>query len=242
MKFCPNCGAPIEEGHKFCANCGEKLPVSDMPAEPVYTDDPALLSNPVLNQSPNFDTPAAKTEKIPELTLEPDLWGLPAAAKPAEPAAPAAAAASAAAVAQAPSYASVMEDIPYDNDLRREQEERRRHKEEELRRLEEARRKREEQRAAEPAPDNVPDDYTMSRPLPEEEPVPQLQDETLMLVWSIILTALCSIPGLVGLIKTIKARKAPTLALKARLLSSAKIWLIIGTVFRAMVFLGNLFG
>ena len=41
MKFCPNCGAPIEEGHKFCANCGAKLAAPEMPSEPVYTDDPA---------------------------------------------------------------------------------------------------------------------------------------------------------------------------------------------------------
>ena len=26
MKYCPNCGAPIEEGHKFCANCGTAKP------------------------------------------------------------------------------------------------------------------------------------------------------------------------------------------------------------------------
>ncbi len=245
MKFCPNCGAPVEEGHKFCAACGEKLSASDMPTEPVYTDDPALLSNPVLNQSPGFDAPAAKAEKVPELTLEPDLWGMPTAAQPAEPAAPAAAAvaASAAAAAEAPSYASVMEGVQYDNDLRREQEERRKHREEELRRLEEARREREAQAAQNPAPDNVPDGYTMSQPeyVPAEEEVPQLPDETLMLAWSIILTSLCSICGLVGLVKTIKARKAPTLGLKTKLLSSAKVWLIIGTAFRVMTLLGGLF-
>ena len=76
MKFCPNCGAPIEDGHKFCANCGEKLdapaPV-EMPPEPVYTDDPALTQNPVLNTTPSFDAPAPKEEKVPELTLDPDL-------------------------------------------------------------------------------------------------------------------------------------------------------------------------
>jgi len=25
MKFCPNCGSPIEEHHKFCGNCGASL-------------------------------------------------------------------------------------------------------------------------------------------------------------------------------------------------------------------------
>ena len=221
MKFCPNCGAPIEEGHKFCANCGAKLAAPEMPSEPVYTDDPALLNHPALQSTP-APVPPAREEKVPELTLEPDLWGMPQAAKPAEAAAPAAASAAApaaaAAAVQAPSYASVMEGVEYDNDYRREA-----------------------QAAQNPRPDNVPNDYTMSQSAPVEEEVPQLPDETLMLVWSIILTVLCSIPGIVGLVKTIKARKAVSLVQKAKLLSSAKIWLIIGTAFYAMAFLGNLF-
>ena len=63
MKYCPNCGAPIEDDHKFCANCGEKLeaPASVvMPPEPVYTDDPKLKQDPVLGVSPSFDAPAPK--------------------------------------------------------------------------------------------------------------------------------------------------------------------------------------
>ena len=40
----------------------------------------------------------------------------------------------------------------------------------------------------------------------------------------------------------VKARKAISLAQKAKLLASAKIWLIIGTAFYAMAFIGNLFG
>ena len=79
MKYCPNCGTPVEDGHKFCANCGAKLAVPErvvMPPEPVYTDDPALKEDPVLSASPAFDAPAPKEEKVPELTLEPDLWGL----------------------------------------------------------------------------------------------------------------------------------------------------------------------
>ena len=63
-----------------------------------------------------------------------------------------------------------------------------------------------------------------------------------MLIWSIILTVMCNIPGIVGLVKTVKARKAISLAQKAKLLASAKIWLIIGTAFYAMAFIGNLFG
>ena len=41
MKFCPNCGAKLEEGVKFCIECGTKvvrpeLPAYESPAEPVY--------------------------------------------------------------------------------------------------------------------------------------------------------------------------------------------------------------
>ena len=41
MKFCPNCGAKLEEGVKFCMECGIKVirpepPAYDPPAEPVY--------------------------------------------------------------------------------------------------------------------------------------------------------------------------------------------------------------
>ena len=242
MKFCPNCGAPIEEGHKFCANCGAKLAAPEMPSEPVYTDDPALLNHPALQSTPAPEAPAQNGEKVPELTLEPDLWGMPQAAKPAEAAAPAAASAAApaaaAAAVQAPSYASVMEGVAYDNDYRREQEERR--KREEARRLwEEEQRRREAQAAQNPRPDNVPNDYTMSQPVQEEQEVPQLPDETLMLIWSIVLTVLCSIPGIVGLVMTIKARSLP-LELKIRKLNTAKIWLIVGTALYALGFLGNL--
>ena len=247
MKFCPNCGAAVEEGHKFCANCGEKLPQAEMPKEPVYTDDPALLNNPALQSTP-APVPPAQEEKVPELTLEPDLWGMPQAAKPAEAAAPAAASAAAAAAAaaapaaaavQAPSYAGVMEGVEYDNDYRREQEARR--KREEARRLwEEEQRRREAQAAQNPRPDNVPSDYTMSQPQ-QEEPVYQLPNETLLLIWSIVLTAMFSLAGLIGLIKVVKARKEPSTARRSKLLSSAKIWLIVGTVLHVLPFLAELF-
>lgn len=226
MKYCPNCGAPIKEGHKFCANCGAKLAAPEMPSEPVYTDDPALLSNPALQLAPAPEAPVQSGEKIPELTLEPDLWGLPQAAKPAEAptaatAAAAATAATAAAAVQAPIYAAVMEGVEYDNDLRREEEARR--KREAARRLwEEEQRRRQEAAAQNAWPDNVPNDYTMAQPAQEDETVPQLPDETLMLIWSIILSCLCSIPGIVGLVKTVKARKAFSLAQKTKLLSSPR--------------------
>ena len=67
-----------------------------------------------------------------------------------------------------------------------------------------------------------------------------LLNENLLLAWSIVLTALCSIPGIVGLVKTIKARKLP-LTERLRLLNSAKIWLIVGTALYALGFIGGLF-
>ena len=244
MKYCPSCGAPVEEGHKFCANCGEKLTASELPKEPVYTDDPALLQNPALNQGPAFDAPAAGDEKVPELTLEPDLWGLGAAPKPAAAASaakPAEAAAAASAPAPAePSFASVTEGVSYDNELRREREAQQRRREEAQRRLEEARRQREAEAAQNPRPDNVPSDYTMSQPQ-QEEPVYQLPNETLLLIWSIVLTAMFSLAGLIGLIKVVKARKEPSTARRSKLLSSAKIWLIVGTVLHVLPFLAELF-
>ena len=209
MKYCPNCGAPIEDDHKFCANCGEKLeePASVvMPPEPVYTDDPKLKQDPVLSASPSFDAPAPKDEKVPELTLAPDLWGLGAAA--AVQAAPAAQAASPAASVQAPTYASVMEDVHYDNPLRDEKEQ----------------------------SWELPSDYTMSQP--QEQSGEKAPNQDLMLAWSIILTGLCSICGIVGLVKSIKARKAPWEE-KLRLLNSAKIWLIVGTALHVLTYIAG---
>lgn len=238
MKYCPNCGEPFEAGQKFCGNCGQKLPEEIvLPAEPVYTDDPALLNNPILNR-PDELSPKPREEKVPELTLEPDLWGLGAAATAAAAAAPAEPA-QAAAAAEAPSFASVMEGIEYERD---------------------------EPASAEPDPneyhgqgvgavtpyaaqqnadgaayayDNVPNDYTMSQE--EGQSTGKTPDETLMLVWSIILTAMCSIPGIVGLVKVVKARKTFDWALKRKLLNSARIWLIVGTALYVLGFLGSMF-
>ena len=233
MKYCPNCGTPVEDGHKFCANCGARLAVPErvvMPPEPVYTDDPALKEDPVLGASPAFDAPAPKEEKVPELTLEPDLWGLgtasaaqtaPQPAPVMEPTpAPAPVqkptAVQQPASVQAPSFASVMEDVPYDNPLREERKQ----------------------------ANELPHDYTMSQPQTaqtrEQQPQDVLLNENLLLAWSIVLTAMCNLCGIVGLVKTIKARKLP-LTERLRLLNSAKIWLIVGTALYALGFIGGLF-
>ena len=240
MKYCPNCGAPIEDNHKFCANCGHKLEAPEaveLPPEPVYTDDPALVNDPVLAPSP-APAPKPKTEKVPELTLEPDLWGLGAAAtaaaaaapaKPAEapkPAAPAQGASPAELRAEAaapkvepkkpveqqaaPNYADYMPKVEKEEPLHYTQQEY----------------------------DNVPNDYTMSQQ--PQQTAGKMPDETLMLIWSIVLTVLCNIPGIVGLVMTLQARSLP-FALKVKKLNTAKIWLIVGTALYALGFLGNLF-
>ena len=197
MKFCPNCGTSVEENQKFCHNCGGKLAV--MPAEPYYTDDPALKNDPVFSATPSFDAPAPRQEKVPELTLEPDLWGSGAAAAAETPVQP----------VQEPSYASVLEGVKYEREAPAQQSY------------------------------DLGEDYTMS--LNRDKTQAPDQDSTLLLAWGIILTCLFSICGLVGLIKTVKARKQPNAALRNKLLSSAKIWLIVGTALHVLSFFGNLF-
>ena len=245
MKYCPNCGEPFEAGQKFCGNCGQKLPAEIvLPAEPVYTDDPALLNNPVLNR-PDELSPKPREEKVPELTLEPDLWGLGAAATAAaaaEAAAPAEAASAAqAAPAEPPSFASVMEGIEYERDEPAPQDTGEYHGQgvgaTEYSGAQST--AGAAQSSASSQSYDIPNDYTMS--MDEGQSAGKLPDETLMLVWSIILTAMCNIPGIVGLVKTVKARKTFDFGLKRKLLQSAKIWLIIGTAFYALGFLGNLF-
>lgn len=240
MRYCPQCGAKVADGHRFCAECGARLPDrQELPPEPVYTEDPELLQNPVLNTSPDFTPPEPKEDRVPELTLEPDLWGIPAAAAQSapQPESPA---------AQEPVFASVAAEAVYDNPLREERERLERERLEQERRAE-ARRDswyQQSQAAAQTRPvwqeeayqqgggaQELPHDYTMSAPPRQERSMP---DETAMLIWAIILTATFSFFGLIGLLKVVKARKQDDLGVKAKLLSDAKTWLIIGTVFRVL--------
>ena len=213
MKYCPNCGVQAEEDQKFCGDCGARLTLDPLPTEPVYTEDERLKNDPALASHAPEPKPGKKP-RVPELTLEPDLWGYGAAAAAAAPARPAEAApapqaAEAAPVAveqrEAPDFAPVTEEIPYERE----------------------------------APDNVPNDYTMSA-RPDVPAAKKAPDETLMLIWSIILTCLFSICGIVGLVKTIKARKTQDPDQKAGLLNAAKIWLIIGTVLHLLPYLAEL--
>ena len=238
MKYCPNCGAPFEVGQKFCGNCGAKLPQEvELPKEPVYTDDPALLNDPVLNR-PDELSPRPKEEKVPELTLEPDLWGLGAAATAAAAAAPAQAAEAPQAAepaVQAPSFSTVMEGIEYERDDRPDPNEYHGQgvgAEEPTVHQSTA----QSSGGAQTSYDNVPNDYTMSQD--NFVNAQKMPNETWMLIWGIVLSLMCSIPGIVGLVKVVKARKMPDWALKLKLYNSAKIWLLVGTALYVLGYIG----
>ena len=233
MKYCPNCGAAIEEGQKFCGECGTKLDFDPLPAEPVYTEDERLKNDPLFNQGAEPTPRKKKEEKVPELTLEPDLWGMGAAAVAAEPAKPAEPAAAAeAAVAAMPaerqevqSIAAVTEDRDYERP--------------DAEYHGPAQGSQGDFHASTAEVHELPHDYTMSQK--PEKPAQKGLNENLMLVWSIILTCFCSVCGIVGLVKTIKARSETNEGVKNKLLSSAQIWLIVGTALHVLPLLAEMF-
>ncbi|MCR5844797.1 MAG: zinc-ribbon domain-containing protein [Oscillospiraceae bacterium] len=295
MKYCPNCGVAVEDGQRYCGECGAKLEFDPMPTEPVYTENERLKSDPVLNAAAQSPTPKSKKkkekvpeltlepdiwelggaaaaaakepekkeEKIPELTLEPEVWGKKAkaaeAAKAAEPAAPAeAAAAAAAAVAALPEKEPEIAqradtrdyeraDAEYHGPARDTREDDRRAEAEHDYERPDAEyhgpvrgTQGDYQRPKAERYDTLPNDYTMSRGQTPDMGDKKMPDETLMMIWSIVLTCLCSVCGIVGLVKTIKARKTMDNVMKYKLLSSAKTWLIAGTILHLLPFLANL--
>lgn len=237
MKYCPNCGVAVEDNQRFCGECGAKLEFDPLPTEPVYTDNERLKNDPTLRGSDPVPAAKRNQEKVPELTLEPDLWGMGAAAAAAQPAPaaePARPAEAAQAAAQtpvpaerleAPSFAHVMEDFDYERS--------------DAEYHGPAQGTQGDYHAPAAETSELPHDYTMSGT--PEMPAQKMPDQTLMLIWSIILTCLCSVCGIVGLVKTVKAQKTLDPALRYKLLNSAKIWLIIGTALRVLPFIAELF-
>ena len=85
-------------------------------------------------------------------------------------------------------------------------------------------------------------------PPPDPQPVQQYNvPETVhpvstggLLAWSIITLLLCTIPGIVAIVKTTGINKALTVAEQQAKMSSARTWCIVGTVLGVLNLIGTL--
>lgn len=59
-----------------------------------------------------------------------------------------------------------------------------------------------------------------------------------MLAWAIITLLLCTIPGIVAIVKTVNINKAATVEEQMKRINSAKTWCIVGTVLGALNLIG----
>ena len=73
------------------------------------------------------------------------------------------------------------------------------------------------------------------------QPVPPVSTGGL-LAWAIITLFLCTIPGIVALVKTANINKATTVAEQQARMSGAKTWCIIGTVLGILAIIGSVAG
>ena len=61
-----------------------------------------------------------------------------------------------------------------------------------------------------------------------------------LMAWSIITLLLCTIPGIVAIVKTSGINKATTVEQQQAQISSAKTWCIVGTVLGILAVIGSL--
>lgn len=86
-------------------------------------------------------------------------------------------------------------------------------------------------------PTNAPQGYFNGAPR-RPDPIPTGG----MIAWSIITLLLCTIPGIVALVKTLGINKALTEADQQKALSSAKTWCIVGTILGVLSLIGAIAG
>ncbi len=63
-----------------------------------------------------------------------------------------------------------------------------------------------------------------------------------LLAWAIITLFLCTIPGIVAIVKTTGINKATTVEEQQAKISSAKTWCIVGTVLGVLALIGSIVG